>query len=568
MEAVITDAPVTVVVAGPGAGKTTTLVNRIVYLVNKGVPPGEIAVMTFTNAAARELKNRLGREASIPEDTINPDALGYVGTLHSFILMLFREYGSNYFPALGDITIMDGDMVDELLATTVKEARYKGSQKALRKAVNGWPDNATRPSPEQLVARRFFQSQMRSGVLDFDCLLQVGLNLVERIADSPVAAHKPPFTHLLVDEFQDSGLTDGRIYDALKMPSVFYVGDTDQAIYGFRGGDVNVMLAKGRHQRSKMVVLFNNYRSAPIICDSASQLIGNNTNRFVKRTVSARPEITGAFVAGRGCASMAVEFNEIASDILKDHDDGFTDQGSVRVRGDLAILCPTNKQVKECAATLVARGIECRIETMRADRPKDWNTARLAAVIQDNPHRDLFMERWLRRTLDGSTVDDMLAGTDGKSLQTAFKCINQIRVPDFPVWLRVNGISDETVEMLTEILNDLDATATFADVVVAMAGEASKETVGEVGPVVTTIHAFKGREADAVWLPCWTIKNLPGTRKDTDIEERRRLAYVAITRARQTVRISWHKMAPLHPNTEQLGPVEPSPFLAELGIEA
>ena len=258
LEAVTSEAAVTAVAAGPGTGKTKTLVARIAWLVEKkGVRPGEITAVTFTNQAAAEmrarLEQRLGGKRAVSPMTI--------GTFHSICLDL-----------LGDVRLISPGEALTIAEQVLRESGKKGGGKALLQAVSRVKNGASlEDTGLDGDLYESYQARLHAlGTLDFDDLLTEGLK-------KDVTGLRR-FRHLLVDEFQD--INDAQ-YQLVRSWSrngdLFVIGDPDQSIYGFRG-------ASGRcFQRLledvanvKEIRLTENYRSAPAILEAALAVIARN----------------------------------------------------------------------------------------------------------------------------------------------------------------------------------------------------------------------------------------------------------------------------------------------------
>jgi uncharacterized protein YjbI with pentapeptide repeats len=261
-EAVDSRAPVTLVAASAGSGKTKVLVERIKSLVAGGeLEPHEIACMTFTNTGARELATRLG--------TIR---LGYIGTLHGFCFRMLQRHGAAVGYRAGGINLISEEHSDELLAEVAKALSFKGSGKALKEA---------RDPLAQLCHKERDHRLKRNNLVNFDGVLRDALFLLECCGHVRVELG---IKELLVDEAQDSALVDWEIYRVLQTPSRFIVGDPDQSIFAFRGAYPKGFVDASRG--ATLIRLETNYRSAIAICHAANALISHNSDCIEKTMIS------------------------------------------------------------------------------------------------------------------------------------------------------------------------------------------------------------------------------------------------------------------------------------------
>ncbi len=268
------------VVAGAGSGKTRTLTYRIGYLINQGVNPLSILAVTFTNKAAREMRERV-------VELVGPKALDVtLSTFHSFCARFLRseiEYlGQTYNRRF---LIIDEDDSKQIIRDTVKELNYDPNRynsnrlKSLfSKYKNGQYDELE--TIEQEIYLKYNDYLAYNNSLDFDDLINYTIKILKE-NPSVLAYYNQYYEYLLIDEFQD---TNSVQYDLIKLLSnkeknVFIVGDPDQSIYAFRGANYENHERFVREFKAEVVILDQNYRSTKNILDAANQLIGHNKNR-------------------------------------------------------------------------------------------------------------------------------------------------------------------------------------------------------------------------------------------------------------------------------------------------
>jgi DNA helicase-2/ATP-dependent DNA helicase PcrA len=291
--AIETDAKNVVVISGPGSGKTRVLVARLAKLLERGVDPGKITVITYTNAAADEIQQRLVQSADLRrQDAIKKcderayekaeadkdSKLGYCGTLHGWCMKFLRRHAEQVGFAAA-ITVLDEEQSEALLEQTAAKLRYKGPKGELARCVRAIHELPSSKSPARFVALDYYNAMLGNGMVDFDGILYWTLAaLCKGVAEDPV--------HLLVDEMQDCSRADHMIFNRMAADSRFYLADPDQSIFGFRGGDGRLVDVLARMPRFSVLTLAENYRCAEEICAAANKLIAHNPGRRPKETVS------------------------------------------------------------------------------------------------------------------------------------------------------------------------------------------------------------------------------------------------------------------------------------------
>ena len=265
-KAVTTAEPVVAVIAGPGTGKTKTLITRIAYLVEQcGVKPSEITAVTFTNKAAKELKERLeqqfgGARAVRPMN---------IGTFHSICYNQLSDAGRK-------VTLLDEDQARELAEEVMWEMDLKQSPSKFLREISQYKCQAQQAELSEGAFQRYQEKLQQAGVMDFDDLLLNALSLWSEEKDGKRTRR---FTHLLVDEFQDINDLQYRLISewSKEGKGLFVIGDPDQSIYGFRGSDSRCFdRLKEDNPSVREIRLINNYRSTPEILGCALPVISKN----------------------------------------------------------------------------------------------------------------------------------------------------------------------------------------------------------------------------------------------------------------------------------------------------
>lgn len=543
--AAISTASNIIVVAGPGSGKTSTLVARVAHLIDRRVNPKEIIVITYTNAAAAEINRRVA-------DKWPHAGVGYCGTLHGFLLRLIRQHGVKLgMPA--ELAVISDTQRGEILDDVAVEVGWKGSRKAALEAIATNPllnRKATMLPKAGLLAAAYHRRMLENGLLDFDAILQYGRAVLDFCP--------PVGKHLLVDEFQDASDADDEIYSALPVANRFMVGDPDQSIFGWRGGNPANFRRRAAKPDASVFYLETNYRCGVAVCEAANRLIRNNPDRLPKQTVPVEIHDNSMVVV--------VSFKDEAKMLA-----ALTqDIASHPEEADGAVLVRTNAQAKVIADHLEGCGIKVARRSERAE-PLDWQAIRQYIALLCAPDNDVLAYAWLKRC----GGEDMAKAARRRALDT-LTTINRAEAPegrwqtpslaDLPDALaEQSGGWREGIDLVKAAIAELPKDSTIADLALALAQkDGQHEEVGR-GIVVATMHAAKGREWHSVWLPGWVEGAFPNPRAPLD--EERRLAFVAVTRAKQRC-VLLVPQSVRDPWTDQVSDAEPSQFIAELKGDA
>ncbi len=367
-EAVTTVKGPVLVLAGPGSGKTRVLAHRVAYLLRVvGAPPRAVMAVTFTNKAAGEMKERVGRllGESVPVST------GWkgltIGTFHSICARILRAEAG---PAGLNPNYVIYDDGEQLMAIKQALRDLKLDEKlyrpeAMRSAISKAKNELVKP--EQFQAGTYFEEVARrvyvryteimsaNGALDFDDLLTRTTWLLQ---EQPEVLHRyqDRYEFLLVDEFQDTNTAQFELVRLLagKTHNLFAVGDEDQSIYAFRGADYrNVMRFREDFPDSKVILLEHNYRSTQTILDAANAIIAKNRHRTPKKLRTDRGQglqvtVHEAYDEADEAAFVVKAIQRLVS----------TREASL---GDCAVMYRTNAQSRSLEDALVARGVPYRL---------------------------------------------------------------------------------------------------------------------------------------------------------------------------------------------------------------
>ena len=357
------------VLAAAGTGKTRTLVHRVAYLIENGVPANRILLLTFTNRAAREMLERA-------QAVIGDGVAGiWSGTFHSICARLLRRYGGSlgYQPGF---QILDEDdqkkLIGEIIKTTVKDPKDFPKKEFVAKMISEaqnegkpieliaarWQTKAAGFTPEEIVevAEKYGAKKLELGAMDFDDLLVNGLRLLkenERIREM-LQEH---FLHVLVDEYQDTNGLQAEFTDLLaaKHRNILAVGDDFQCIYTWRGAQIeNIMEFPKRWEGCRVIKLERNYRSVPGVLNVANVVMRDAPNQFEKILKPFRRAATDDRPWMFRVYDDEAQAAEIMKIVFELHRDGFR-------YSDIAVLYRSHFQSIKIQMSFARRGVPHRI---------------------------------------------------------------------------------------------------------------------------------------------------------------------------------------------------------------
>jgi len=588
------------VLAGAGSGKTRVLTTRIAWLIKSGhVAPGGVLAVTFTNKAAREMFVRLS--AMLP---VNPRGL-WIGTFHGLANRLLRSHHQEAgLPR--EFQILDTQ--DQLSAVkrlarslNIDEDRFPPRE--LQRFVNANKEEGLRardvPAGDEPTRRQveFFASYdeqcQREGVADFAELLLRSFELLNR-HEILRRHYQARFRYILVDEFQDTNRLQYRWLKLFAGPEsrLFAVGDDDQSIYGFRGANVgNLAEFEKEYAKGKVIRLEQNYRSQGNILDAANALIANNRNRLGKNLWTS---------AGRGDPLRVFEGESDADEarFIAEEVGALKREGTRLV--DVAVLYRSNAQSRVLEHALFGAAIPYRVYGglrffERAEVKHALAYLRLVATPSDD-NSFLRVANFPPRGIGARSMEllqdaakqkgiSLFEAVDPKGKAGNFKkLIEELKseTENLPLPEMVEHVihrsgliehykkereGADRVENLEELVNaaaaftqeehNLDSEEETSPLVAFLthaALEAGEHQAGEGQDALQlmTVHSAKGLEFGAVFMSGLEEGLFPHDQSLVEkdgLEEERRLAYVAITRARQRLYLSFAQTRMLHGQT-------------------
>jgi DNA helicase-2/ATP-dependent DNA helicase PcrA len=616
-EAVETTEGPLLVLAGAGTGKTRVLTTRLAHILATGRAwPGQILCVTFTNKAAREMKERIGLLIGGVVE-----GMTWLGTFHSIGVKILRRHAELAGLKSG-FSILDTDDQVRLLkqvieASNIDEKRWPARQ--LAALIDNWknrgllPDRVPAGEAHSFAGGRGaelyaeYQNRLRVvNAVDFGDLL---LEVLHVFQDHPdvLKDYQRRFKYMLVDEYQDTNVAQYLWLRLLAQGhhNVCCVGDDDQSIYGWRGAEIdNILRFEKDFPGAKVIRLERNYRSTPQILGAASGLIAKNESRLGKTLKTERED--GEQLVLRSHWDGDEEARAIGDDIE-----------SLQRKGeklnDMAILVRASFQMRAFEDRFITLGVPYRVVGgPRFYERQEVRDALAYFKVTASPDNDLAFERIInvpKRAIGDTSVKRMheLARKDGVSLYRAAEALSQTDelpsrtraalrslLESFARWRQaLSGlphtelaeiILDESgytamwqddkspeaqgrLDNLKELVRSMGEFETMAGFLEHIALVMDTDAVSSDDKVnIMTLHSAKGLEFGSVFLPGWEEGLFPHQRSLDEkgrpgLEEERRLAYVGITRAKRRAIISFAQNRRIH-NLWQSS--LPSRFIEEL----
>jgi DNA helicase-2/ATP-dependent DNA helicase PcrA len=610
------------ILAGAGSGKTKTLTHRVAYLIaNEGIWPNEILAVTFTNKAAREMRERLGR--LLGQDGGARNFMPWMGTFHGICVRLLRVDGDK-IGISPNYVIYDEDDRQGLIKQAMKQLSIVDKQikpRAVSSAISNAKNEMKDPVAFEAAAQYPFQKEVAkiyslyeklrrdAGALDFDDLL---LEAVRLFREQPDVRKKwrSQFKHILIDEYQDTNAAQYAIVKSLVNDdrNICVVGDDWQSIYSWRGADfTNILNFERDFPGAKIVKLEQNYRSTGAILEAAHSVISKNKQRTEKKLWTAEP--AGAPVQVHAVYDEAEEAYMVASRISAQAGIG------ARQYGDYAILYRTNSQSYTLERALLQHRIPYQIigGVRFYDRKEIKDIiAYLRLLYQPNdrmsfsrivnvPTRGIgatSLEKFLtwqassgmdiitslinvEQTSSVTSRAKMALATLGETLRILQGQLQADKSPSdiIETLIERTGYRDylldgtpqaeEREANLGSLVSDAKSFATLPDFLEEVALMSSADTnAHEQKVTLMTIHAAKGLEFPVVFMVGMEEGIFPTSRAaeagPKEMEEERRLCYVGMTRARLELHLSF---AQSRLQFGQRGYNPASRFLSDMGHE-
>ncbi len=604
--------------AGPGSGKTRALIYRAAHLIKSGIQPEQLLLLTFTNKAAGEMKERLENLLGFLPYNL------WAGTFHSIGARILRKHAA-LVGRTPNFTIFDEDdsritlkqILSELTIDT--EDRKIIMKRGLLGRIISQSRNSALSVKEVMEedydyrleyldvvknsADLYEQKKLESNAFDFDDLLLCWLELFEQHPQVS-EQYRRRFKHVLVDEFQDTNVIQARIIDLFAgAASICVVGDDAQSIYAFRYADIgNILSFPERYSLCQVVRMEQNYRSTPEIVDLANSSIGHNRQQLQKKLFSTNPSGPKPAVAKVFDARQEASF--VLQNIWELQNNGIT-------LDEIAVLYRSSYLTPEVEFALARKGLnyktyggvkffqKAHIKDLLAYlkviyNPSDENSWRRITTLQQGLGQATFDKLWskLKQHPDplAAALAEKASPSRGKSgweaLLRTLDAVYKNRADQVPHLIasvldmnydfilkqnypdqyddRLRGIERlmiyaERFETLDSFLESLALEeSVFAD---TAGGNSAQD--GQL--TLSTIHSAKGKEWEAVFIIGMNQGHFPSQRStNEELDEERRLFYVASTRARRYLYLTTYRE-----DYRSYGAVSegPSLFLREIPTE-
>ena len=595
------------VLAGAGSGKTKVLTSRIAYLIEKGISPYNILAITFTNKAAAEMKERviklIGGEASNMQ----------ISTFHSFGLRLIRE-NHEYLNLDNNFAIFDTEDSLTAIKRVLKRLDIdsnKFTPKAFRNKISSLKNDLITPETFERramddfdkmtvdVYKEYEKELMNDNGVDFDDLLILPIKLFKE-NPSVLEKYQERFKYILIDEYQD---TNEAQYVLTKMLASRYqnlcvVGDSDQAIYGFRGANFkNILNFEKDYKLCKTIILKKNYRSTKVILDAANSVIKHNINRHPKdlESVNGDGELITYYRARNG-----IEEINFVADTISDL------QKKGESLDDIVILYRTNAQSRLFEDEFLKRNIPYRmIGAINFYARREIKDLMAYLKLINNTKDAISLLRSIntpKRGIGNKTIEDIITKSNEQGI-SLFDAIDSGKALTFKnlilelqeesshlsltelvdLVLDKSGLKEELIKensieaetrlenleefkSITKSFEDKYGLISLPDFLyeVSLISDNTEITDSSNRVTLMTVHAVKGLEFKYCFitgLEEGLFPHINSLNSNDEVEEERRLCYVAITRAKEKLYIT-NAMTRILYGNNQVNPV--SRFIKEI----
>ena len=593
------------VLAGAGSGKTKVLTTRIANMINDGIYSGNILAITFTNKAAKEMRDRISNMVE--------NNYAFVGTFHSFGLRIIRE-NTEKLGLTSNFTIIDSDDVSSVIKKIMKEldiSTKEYSVSYIRNKISfiknemlseSEVDKYLNSPPEKVavkVYREYEKVLKRNNAVDFDDLLKRPVELFMQ-NDDILDKYQEKYRYILIDEYQDTNEVQYKLVKLLasKYRNLFVVGDVNQSIYGFRWSNYkNILNFEKDYPDSKSITLNQNYRSTNTILNAANSVIKNNVERKEVNLYSTFGD--GVKIKYFRGNDEKDEVKLVIDEIKKLLDEGYD-------YNDFAILYRTNAQSRNVEDAILKVNWPYRVVgSYYFYKRKEIKDLLCYLRLISNHQDDVSLERVInvpKRGIGDTSINNLrsLARDNNECM---FKCLSKPKEVEFKklileltedakdldltelidVVLEKSGMKEElekehTLEAdirlenlmefksITENYQKETGTVNLEDFLedISIVADSSEHETLDNAVTLMTMHAAKGLEFKVVFLIGMEEGIMPHSmslNEESELEEERRLCYVGITRAKERLYITNAKRRMLFGNTN-MNP--PSRFIAEI----
>ena len=593
------------VIAGAGSGKTKVLTTRIANLINSGIPSYNILAITFTNKAAKEMKERLNK--------IVDDNYAFVGTFHSLGLKLIRE-NVEVLGLQKNFTILDGEDVLSIIKKIMKNKGFDAKDAApsyIRNRISFIKNEMLTHSeiekffntPPEKVAQEIYleyeTTLKRNNSVDFDDLLKLPVKLFEENPEV-LEKYQEKFKYILIDEYQDTNEVQYRLTKLLakKHNNIFIVGDPNQSIYAFRHANFkNILNFEKDYPGAKVITLNQNYRSTNMILNAANSVIKNNIER---KDVDLFSECgDGVKLKYLRSYDEKHEITLIIEEIHKLLKEGYS-------KNDIAVFYRTNAQSRVIEEMFLKSDIGIKVVgSYYFYARKEIKDLLCYLRLIYNPHDEISLKRVInvpKRGIGAKTIEDLEkeAYQENKSMFDTISKGKELLFKNIILELQKDSENMSLTELIDAVITKskmkeelenektleaelrLDNLMEFKSITASFEERTGSVNLGDFleelslvadieehknnDDVVTlmTLHSAKGLEFKAVFITGMEEGIFPHANsflEENGLEEERRLCYVGITRAKERLYLTNAKKRMLY-GRENQNP--PSRFLKEI----
>ena len=565
------------VIAGAGSGKTKVLTTRIANLISNGIKSSNILAITFTNKAANEMRERVRN--------LIGDHYAFVGTFHSFGLRVIKE-NLPYLKMLPNFTIIDTDDVTSIIKKIEKDMALDPQEYSpafFRNKISFIKNNMLSESemqrflvsePEKLAIKIYHEYEKilaRNNTIDFDDLLKKPVEVFKEYPEI-LERYQDKYQYILIDEYQDTNEVQYKMVKLLasKYGNLFVVGDPSQSIYSFRGANFqNILNFEKDYANCTVVKLPQNYRSTQTILNAANDVIKNNTQR---KDIDLYSELgEGVKIKYFRAFDDIAEINRLVEEINNLLMQGYH-------RKDIAVFYRTNAQSRVVEDKMVKENIPYKVYgSYYFYKRKEIKDLLAYLRLIANPNDDISLKRVInepKRKIGEKTVENLenIANTKNISMFDAISSGKELEFKELILSLQEASKDLSLTELIDKVLvdtkikellekeNTLDSELRLENLMefksvsenyekqtgsvnlndfleeVSLVADAAEYSEDSDAVTLMTIHSAKGLEFKVVFIIGLEEGILPHANsiyEKEDVEEERRLMYVAITRAKE-----------------------------------
>ncbi len=537
-KAVISDNKRILCLAGAGSGKTEVITRKTAYMLKSRISPRNIACITFTRAAGKEMKKRIN---SIDNEK-GKDV--FCNTFHKFCIEILNKYGYR-IGISPNFSIINQEERDRVLGEISLEFNYKYKSKDVNKIIVKYEDYENKTFKEKEIVDTYITYMRENNSCDIEMLQYFAFYLLKEYKDVKAYYHNT-YKYISIDEYQDTNNIQNLIIDEINPEYLFVVGDNRQAIYGFRGANIEHILSfKEKYKEADVIQLINNYRSTDKIVAASNNLISHAKNQISDNMIANKQGSNILFINSE---NEELQARNIVLTLTSYEDIDYS---------DMAIVSRTNKELDYIAKYLDDMKVPY-VRNIKDTFPNEYlllfsnlqnveNSTKLYSLLKKV---DIISEEELKvmkiKSLEsGISLFNYMKNIKEGAPKEFIKVLNDIKVTSnlyeymqkacrlFS--LNFNDIKEHINSWINEQLELGEKRISINDFIKDMYLDSSKK-INDDGISLVTVHGSKGLEWHTTVVIGLNESNFPQKRGDE--EEERRMAYVAFTRAKEKLILS------------------------------